>query len=106
MSDLRAALIANLAAFGSQPLPAAARAFFKTLGYQSDRTIPVGSVDAFCRQFDSEGRLAQTKNSPPTPVCFRTTRSSLASFSLTYSSPSSLLAKTTLAASSPPLPAR
>jgi adenine-specific DNA-methyltransferase len=58
MSDLRAALIANLAAFGSQPLPAAARAFFKTLGYQSDRTIPVGSVDAFCRQFDSEGRLA------------------------------------------------
>lgn len=57
MSDLRTDLIADLAAFGSKPLSAAARAFFKTLGYQSDRTLPVGSVDAFCRQFDSEGRL-------------------------------------------------
>ena len=57
MSDLRADLIADLAAFSSQPLPVAARAFLKTLGYQSDRTIPVGSVDAFCRQFDPEGRL-------------------------------------------------
>lgn len=57
-SDLRSAIERALAAFGTEPLPAAARAFFKTLGYSSDRTIPVGSIDAFCRQFDPEGRLA------------------------------------------------
>ncbi|MGH7944133.1 MAG: hypothetical protein ACREH8_01080 [Opitutaceae bacterium] len=57
-ADLRPAIEQALATFGTQPLPAAARAFFKTLGYKSDRTIPVGSINAFCRQFDPEGRLA------------------------------------------------
>jgi hypothetical protein len=57
-TDLRPAIEQALAAFNPLPLPAAAQAFFKTLGYKSDRTIPVGSIDAFCRQFDSEGRLA------------------------------------------------
>lgn len=58
VSDLRPAIEQSLAAFTAAPLPVAARIFFKTLGYQSDRTIPVGSIDAFCRQFDPEGRLA------------------------------------------------
>ena len=46
MSDLRVDLTAALAAFTAEPLAAAARAFFKALGYKSDRTIPVGSIDA------------------------------------------------------------
>ena len=57
-TDLRPAIEQALAAFNTQSLPAAAQAFFKTLGYKSDRTVPVGSIDAFCHQFDSEGRLA------------------------------------------------
>ncbi len=46
-----------LSAFGTAPLPAAASELLRTLGYASDRTLPIGSVDAFCRQFDSAGRL-------------------------------------------------
>ena len=46
-----------LSAFGTAPLPAAASELLRTLGYASDRTLPIGSVDAFCRQFDSTGRL-------------------------------------------------
>jgi len=59
-SDLRPSIAQSLAVFTAEPLPTAARAFFKTLGYQSDRTIPVGSIDGFCRQFDPEGRLAHS----------------------------------------------
>jgi adenine-specific DNA-methyltransferase len=57
-TDLHPAIEQALTAFNTQSLPAAAQAFFKTLGYKSDRTIPVGSIDTFCRQFDSEDRLA------------------------------------------------
>ena len=57
-ADPRTDLVAALAAFGKQPLQEAARAFLITLGYSSDRTIPVGSIDTFCRQYDPEGRLA------------------------------------------------
>lgn len=45
--------------FTSTPLPAAARKFFATLGYASDRTIAVDSVAAFCDQFDKDNRLNQ-----------------------------------------------
>ncbi|MBE7539166.1 MAG: Eco57I restriction-modification methylase domain-containing protein [Fimbriimonadaceae bacterium] len=46
-----------LGAFDTAPLPSAARDLLRTLGYASDRSLPIGSVDAFCRQFDPAGRL-------------------------------------------------
>lgn len=57
MSDLRADLIASLAAFGSQPLPTAARGLFATLGYQSKRTMRIASVKQFCEHWDTDGSL-------------------------------------------------
>ncbi|MBP7142517.1 MAG: N-6 DNA methylase [Opitutaceae bacterium] len=57
-SDLPPAIADALAAFTAKPLADAARAFFKVLGYASERRIDVGSVDAFCQRFDIEGRLA------------------------------------------------
>ncbi len=52
---LKGLISAGLAAFGSLPLPQAARAFFSTLGYASDRTLDFGSVKAFCQTFDRDG---------------------------------------------------
>lgn len=57
MSDLRVDLIESLAGFGSQPFPAAARAFFRTLGYQSDRTLRIATPKDFCAALDSAGTL-------------------------------------------------
>ncbi len=54
---LREQIQAALGAFASQPLFGAARELFRILGYSSDRTLPIGSVDAFCRQFDPTARL-------------------------------------------------
>lgn len=47
--------------FTSQPLQNAAIALFARLGYQSDRTIPVDSVDDFCQQFDPSGLLTHPR---------------------------------------------
>lgn len=47
--------------FGGRDLRDAALAMFGTLGYQSDRTITVASVDDFCEQFDQEAKLAHPK---------------------------------------------
>jgi adenine-specific DNA-methyltransferase len=60
MSDFvsKQAIASSLAGFTTKPLPNAARDFFATLGYRSDRTFFVGSVDRFCGEFDREGRLA------------------------------------------------
>jgi adenine-specific DNA-methyltransferase len=57
MSDLRVDLIASLAAFGSQPLTAAACRLFATLGYQSKRTMRIASVKQFCEHWDTDGTL-------------------------------------------------
>jgi len=56
-TDLRTSLATALAQFTTQPLPDAAREFFKLLGYESGRTLDVDSVDSFCQKFDPEGRL-------------------------------------------------
>ncbi|MFN3408983.1 MAG: Eco57I restriction-modification methylase domain-containing protein [Limisphaerales bacterium] len=56
-TDLRRQIAEALSAFMQKPLREAARAFFATLGYHSDRTLPIASVDAFCRQFDPDGKL-------------------------------------------------
>lgn len=55
MSELRADLTTALAAFGSQPLPVAARSLFASLGYTSKRTLDFGSVQTFCRTYDRDG---------------------------------------------------
>ncbi len=54
-TDLREPIRAALAAFAAQPLPAAAGAFFRILGYSSDRTLSMGSVQEFCGVYDSDG---------------------------------------------------
>jgi len=48
-------------AFTSKPLQDAAVELFTCLGYKSDRTFPVDSVDAFCQQFDPSGLLAHPR---------------------------------------------
>ena len=48
-------------AFTSKPLQDAAVSLFTCLGYKSDRTVPVDSVDAFCQQFDPSGLLAHPR---------------------------------------------
>lgn len=47
-----------LSAFGSSPLPVAARGLFITLGYQSDRTLTFGNVSAFQATYDPNDSLA------------------------------------------------
>jgi hypothetical protein len=57
MSDLRVDLTTALAAFGTRPLPDAARGLFATLGYQSKRTMRIASVKQFCEHWDTDGTL-------------------------------------------------
>lgn len=43
--------------FGIKSLRSAALGLFATLGYESERTLEIDSVQAFCSQFDHEGKL-------------------------------------------------
>lgn len=56
-TDQREALIAALADFESYPFFDASRRFFATLGYQSERRLPIGTVRQFCEQLDPQGKL-------------------------------------------------
>lgn len=56
-TDQREALIAALADFESYPFFEASRRFFATLGYQSDRRLPISTVRQFCDQLDPQNRL-------------------------------------------------
>ena len=47
--------------FSVQPLRAASLRLFATLGYQSDRTIAINSVEDFCSQFDHSGLLSHSR---------------------------------------------
>jgi type I restriction-modification system DNA methylase subunit len=47
--------------FSTQPLRAASLGLFASLGYQSDRTIAIDSVEGFCSQFDPSGLLAHPR---------------------------------------------
>ena len=40
--------------FETYPLPEAATRLYATLGYRSDRTIPIASVAEFCREWDQD----------------------------------------------------
>ena len=70
-------------AFTAKPLQDAAIALFTCLGYKSDRTIAVDSVNAFCQQFDPSGLLAhpraQKSNWKSTHLLFQLTDEELSS---------------------------
>jgi len=55
--DIRESIKARLAAFGSKPLPEAARSLFASLGYESKRTLRISSVKQFCEAWDKDGNL-------------------------------------------------
>jgi adenine-specific DNA-methyltransferase len=63
MTDLQTKLLLRdaIARFSIQPLRAAALHLFVSLGYQSDRTIAISSVEDFCTQFDPNGLLAHPR---------------------------------------------
>jgi hypothetical protein len=56
-TELKRAIDAAVQAFGEIPLRGAALNLFATLGYESDRSIAIGSVTDFCTQFDPSGLL-------------------------------------------------
>ena len=63
MTDIQTKLLLRDAVtrFSTQPLRAASLGLFASLGYQSDRTIAIVSVDDFCTQFDPSGLLAHPR---------------------------------------------
>jgi adenine-specific DNA-methyltransferase len=52
MTDLRQQITAALKDIETCPFPEAATRLFATLGYKSDRTLPIASVAGFCREWD------------------------------------------------------
>jgi adenine-specific DNA-methyltransferase len=63
MTDLQTKLLLRdaITRFSTQPLRAASLGLFASLGYQSDRTIAIDSVEDFCTQFDPSGLLAHPR---------------------------------------------
>ncbi len=63
MTDLQTKLLLRdaITRFSTQSLRTASLGLFASLGYQSDRTIAIDSVDDFCAQFDSSGLLAHPR---------------------------------------------
>jgi len=57
-SDQRETIISALKAFDNRPLADAARSLFATLGYQSDRRLPIATPAQFHAQLDPTGKLA------------------------------------------------
>lgn len=55
--QIKTALKEAINRFATNPLRPAAMKFFATLGYESERTLNVGTVEKFCDQFDPEGKL-------------------------------------------------
>lgn len=55
--ELKKAIRQNILAFSSLPLRKAALGLFVTLGYESDRTVSIRSVQDFRDQFDPEAKL-------------------------------------------------
>lgn len=55
--QLKTQLQSVIQQFKQKPLRQAALQLFAALGYQSERTLAIDSVPAFCAQFDSAGKL-------------------------------------------------
>ena len=56
-TDFRQPILAALRDFDTYPLPEAAARLFATLGYKSDRVLPISSVAEFCGTWDESGIL-------------------------------------------------
>jgi len=63
MADVhqKRAIQTAIQAFAATPLHDAATSLFACLGYKSDRTIDIDSVETFCQQFDPSGLLNHTR---------------------------------------------
>jgi hypothetical protein len=60
--DQRAAIASALGEFDNQSLANAAKRLFATLGYKSDRTIPIATPRQFCEQLDPGGKLTDKEH--------------------------------------------
>ncbi|MFH1028817.1 MAG: hypothetical protein V1791_12515, partial [Pseudomonadota bacterium] len=58
-ADIRPNIRSSLAGFATQPLSVAAREFFRALGYTSDRTLPINSLDQLREILDKGGYLTE-----------------------------------------------
>lgn len=58
--DIRPKILSSLAGFATRPLSTAAREFFQALGYTSDRTLPINSLDQLRETLDKGGYLTET----------------------------------------------
>ncbi|MDP2267726.1 MAG: hypothetical protein Q8K46_01030, partial [Deltaproteobacteria bacterium] len=58
-ADIRPRILSSLAGFAAQPLAVAAREFFQVLGYTSDRTLPINSLDQLREILDKGGYLTE-----------------------------------------------
>ena len=80
--NLRAPLESALKQFATKPLPEAARDFFGTLGYRSDRRLDLGSVPQFCKTYDADGeqlaRMEPHENWKSVHLLFQLTSSDIA----------------------------
>jgi hypothetical protein len=61
-TDQREKLTTALAEFGNKPVTDAARHLFATLGYKSDRRLPITTPAQFRAQLDPTGRLTDREN--------------------------------------------
>src|SRR3989344_5433493 len=62
-TDQREDIAAALKALGSQPFAEAGRRLFATLGYKSDRRIPIATPKQFCEQLDPHAKLTDRERS-------------------------------------------
>lgn len=58
-ADIRSNIRPLLAGFATKPLSIAAREFFDALGYSSDRTLPINSLDQLRKILDKGGYLTE-----------------------------------------------
>lgn len=58
-TDIRPNILSSLAGFATQPLSVAARELFRVLGYTSDRTLQINSLDQLLEILDKGGYLTE-----------------------------------------------
>jgi len=68
MTDFRQQIVAALRDFDTYPLPEAATRLFATLGYKSDRVLPIATVADFCREVGSGPYSHATRAGNPGPT--------------------------------------
>ena len=68
MSDLRIQIQTALASFTQKPLREASLGFFKALGYESQRYLPLSTADQFLKQFDKNNMLTERERDALRPL--------------------------------------